>query len=127
MIEYKPKPIGSKLGILGGGQLGRMLSLAAANLGYKTHVFDTLTDCPGMQVSDESTVADFSNIEALEKFALSCDVVTYEFENIPLLVAEKIALKVPLVPGVMPLAISQDRLNEKEFLFKNSISVAPFF
>ena len=123
----KPRPIGSTLGILGGGQLGRMVSLAAARLGYKTHVYDAIKGSPGMQVSDRSTVADFFNTDALEKFSLSCDVVTYEFENIPLSAAEKIASSVPLIPSVMALAISQDRFKEKEFLFNNNISVAPYF
>ena len=78
-----PLPAGSTIGILGGGQLGRMLSLAASRLGLLTHVFDPSTGSPASQVSQQVTNASYYDADALRKFGQSVDIVTYEFENIP--------------------------------------------
>ena len=94
-----PLPPGSVIGILGGGQLGRMIALAAAELGYRCHVFTPEADAPAAQVTDRATVADWQDAAALAAFAAACDVVTYEFENIPARTAELVARRVPLRPG----------------------------
>ena len=110
-----PLPPGATIGILGGGQLGRMSALAAARLGYRCHVFSPEPDGPGMQVAAAATVAPYEDAEALAEFADAVDVVTFEFENVP---AETLAAIEPLVPcrpGVEVLRICQDRLREKDF------------
>ena len=114
-------PPGSKIGILGGGQLGRMTALAAAALGYKCHIFSPEKDAPAAHVADAATVADYTDRKALAKFAASVDVVTYEFENIPFEPVAEIAKKVPVRPSPTVLQISQDRLREKDFV--NSVGV----
>ncbi|MBF0563213.1 MAG: 5-(carboxyamino)imidazole ribonucleotide synthase, partial [Alphaproteobacteria bacterium] len=78
-----PLPPGSVIGILGGGQLGRMTALAAARLGYRCHVYSPEAGSPAAQVSDASTIADYTDADALRRFAASVDVVTFEFENVP--------------------------------------------
>src|SRR5512134_532544 len=111
-----PLPPGSVIGILGGGQLGRMTALAAARFGYRCHIFSQEDDAPASQVSWRTTVADWRNDEALAEFAASCDVVTYEFENIPAVAAASVARHAPLRPGADVLATCQDRITEKRFL-----------
>ena len=107
-------PPGSTIGIVGGGQLGRMLSAAAAQLGYKCHILDPHEDPPAAQVSAHFTRADDDNAEALREFARSVDVATYEFENLP--VAPLEALGDKLRPSTRSLAIAQDRAKEKAFI-----------
>lgn len=109
------------VGILGGGQLGRMSALAGARLGIKSHIYCPETDCPASQVTDLFTNSEYSNEQALEKFARSVDVITYEFENIPLETVDFLAKFKPVHPGRRLLEISQDRINEKFFL--NSIGI----
>ncbi|MHB1110256.1 MAG: 5-(carboxyamino)imidazole ribonucleotide synthase [Devosia sp.] len=121
-----PLPQGSTIGILGGGQLGRMLALAAARLGMKTHVFCPDPQSPAFDVTPRKTVAAYDDEAALEAFAAAVDVVTYEFENVPAWTAEFLAERKPLRPGANALAITQDRLAEKAFLSVNRIAVAPF-
>ncbi len=113
---------GATIGILGGGQLGRMTALAAARLGYRCHVFTPERDSPAAQVSAQTTVAAYDDRAALIRFARAVDVVTYEFENIPAEPVEFLAGTVPVRPKPGILAICQDRLREKDFL--NSIGVA---
>jgi 5-(carboxyamino)imidazole ribonucleotide synthase len=107
---------GSTIGILGGGQLGRMTALAAARLGYRCHVFTNEHDSPAEQVCSAATVADFSDREALERFAGTIDIATIEFENIPAESVRWISLSTPVLPQPEILEIAQDRLREKDFL-----------
>ena len=121
-----PLPPGGTIGILGGGQLGRMSALAAARLGYRCHVFAPEADSPGMQVVAAATVAPYEDAAALARFAAAVDVVTFEFENVP---AETLATLAPLAPcrpGVEVLRICQDRLAEKAFLESAGVPVAPW-
>jgi 5-(carboxyamino)imidazole ribonucleotide synthase len=122
----EPLPPGSVIGILGGGQLGRMLALAAARLGMKTHIYCPDPQSPAFDVTPRRTVAAYEDETALAAFAAAVDVVTYEFENVPLATAEFLAGKKPLRPGAKALGIAQDRLAEKTFLTVNRIPVAPF-
>lgn len=121
-----PLPLGSIVGILGGGQLGRMLSLAAARLGMKTHIYCPDPDSPAFDVTPRKTVAAYDDEAALQAFAEAVDVITYEFENVPAATAEFLARLKPLRPGARALAVAQDRLSEKAFLSINRIPVAPF-
>ncbi|QNM82034.1 5-(carboxyamino)imidazole ribonucleotide synthase [Sphingomonas sabuli] len=107
-------PPGSTIGIIGGGQLGKMIAVAAAQLGYRCHVFEPGAAPCAADVAAEFTRADYSDIEALRAFADSVDVATYEFENVPAASLEVIAAK--LRPGVASLQIGQDRGREKEFI-----------
>jgi len=119
-------PPGSTIGILGGGQLGRMLALAAARLGYHCHIFAPEADPPAAEVSARFTRADYSDAVAMAAFAKSCAVVTYEFENIPFDPVAAIAGLVPVRPGTEALRISQDRLFEKDFCNSRQIGTAPY-
>jgi 5-(carboxyamino)imidazole ribonucleotide synthase len=117
---------GATIGVLGGGQLGRMLSLAASRLGMKTHIYCPDPDSPAFEVTPHKTVAGYDDEAALEAFAGSVDVVTYEFENVPVETAGIIARHAPVRPGPKALEISQDRLAEKRFLKRAGIPVAPY-
>lgn len=121
-----PLPPGSTIGILGGGQLGRMLSVAASRLGLKTHIYDPGAEPPAGEVAHRVTTAPFEDTEALAAFAEAVDVVTYEFENIPTEALDAIEAVRPIRPGRQALATSQDRLTEKRFLQELGLSVAPF-
>tara|TARA_R110002124_G_scaffold114535_12_gene269283 strand:- start:20828 stop:21883 length:1056 start_codon:yes stop_codon:yes gene_type:complete len=112
------------IGILGGGQLGRMLSLAASRLGMRTHIFCPDPDSPAFEVTPHKTMAAYDDLAALAAFADAVDVITYEFENVPAATAEFLAARKPLRPGANALAISQDRLAEKTFLASKNIPVA---
>lgn len=111
----KPLPPGSTIGILGGGQLGRMTALAAARLGYRSHVFSPEKGGPAHQVTAYETVAAYEDEAALDRFAGSVDVVTLEFENVPVSALERLARKVPVRPGAKVLSTCQNRLAEKDF------------
>ena len=126
MASDRALPPGSTIGILGGGQLGRMLALAAARLGFKTHIYCPDAQSPAFEVTPNRTVAAYDDEQALAIFASRVDVVTYEFENVPARTAKFLAELKPLRPGVNALAIAQDRLAEKAFLTVNRIAVAPF-
>jgi 5-(carboxyamino)imidazole ribonucleotide synthase len=117
---------GSTIGILGGGQLGRMLALAAARLGFKCHIFSPSPDSPAFDVVHRATAADYTDTEALDRFAADVDVVTYEFENVPAETAIFLAARVPVLPDPKILAITQDRLAEKNFVTGLGIATAPF-
>lgn len=119
-------PPGATIGILGGGQLGRMMAIAAAQLGYKCHVYCPEENNPTEQVCAQATHAAYEDLDALEKFANTVDVVTYEFENIPVSTVEKITESTSVFPSSTVLQICQDRLTEKTFLNELGIETAPF-
>ncbi len=117
---------GATIGILGGGQLGRMLSVAAARLGFKTHIFEPGANPPAGQVADRVTTAAYDDAVALQAFADSVDVITYEFENIPTEALDLLEAHRPIRPGREALRVSQDRLTEKAFLQELGLKTAPF-
>ena len=119
-------PTGSTIGILGGGQLGRMLSVAASRLGFKTCVFEPGGDCPASHVANYHFKAGYDDTQALKAFAASVDVITYEFENVPTAALDLLEDAAPIRPNRASLATSQDRLTEKAFLQELGLSVAPF-
>ena len=119
-------PAGSTIGILGGGQLGRMLSVAASRLGFKTHIFEPGSNPPAADVAHALTTAPYDDHAALTAFAKSCDIVTFEFENIPTAALDVIEAHATIRPGREALRISQDRLTEKMFLQDLGLRVAPF-
>lgn len=121
-----PLPVGATIGILGGGQLGRMLSVAAARLGLKTHIFEPGTNAPAGDVAHRVTTASYEDAEALTAFGQSVDVITYEFENIPTSALDLLETLAPIHPGRRALATSQDRLVEKAFLQELGLQTAPF-
>ncbi|MCB8948459.1 MAG: 5-(carboxyamino)imidazole ribonucleotide synthase [Ardenticatenaceae bacterium] len=117
---------GATIGILGSGQLGRMLALAARPFGYRIHVFSPEANSPTGQVADREFVAAYDDLDAVRDFAHSVDVVTYEFENVPLATAEACAAIVPLRPGAQALRVAQNRLREKTFFADNGLPTVPF-
>jgi len=117
-------PPGSTIGILGGGQLGRMMALAAARFGYECHIFDPHYRPCAAEVSKHFTRAAFDDEEALRRFADECDVVTYEFENVP--VEPLAVLGSKLKPGTRSLEMAQDRAVEKRFLDQCGARIAPW-
>lgn len=117
---------GATIGILGGGQLARMLCMAAARLGYKTIIYEPDANASARQVANDHCVAAFSDAASLETFARRCDVITYEFENVPVAAAKIIDAITPVKPGVNALEVAQDRLVEKTFLNGAGIVTAPF-
>lgn len=117
---------GATIGILGGGQLGRMLSVAAARLGFRTHVFDPGANPPAGHVADQVTTAAYDDLTALRAFAEAVDVVTYEFENIPAEALDALDAIRPIRPNRRALAVSQDRILEKDFLTGLGLTVAPY-
>jgi 5-(carboxyamino)imidazole ribonucleotide synthase len=119
-------PPGATIGILGGGQLGRMLALAAAEYGLKAHVYTPEADSPAFEVAAHRTCAPYEDEAALIRFAKACDVVTYEFENVPRRTAEIVGSFAPLFPDSDALATTQDRLSEKTFVAGLGIATAPF-
>jgi 5-(carboxyamino)imidazole ribonucleotide synthase len=114
------------IGILGGGQLGRMLALAAARLGFKCHVFAPSPDAPAFDVVHRVTCADYADTQALDRFAADVDVVTYEFENVPAETATFLSARVAVLPDPQVLATTQDRLAEKNFVAGLGIGTAPY-
>lgn len=114
------------IGILGGGQLGRMLSVAASRLGLKTHIYDPGANPPAAHVANALTTAAYDDHAALVAFAQSVDVITYEFENIPTSALDLLETLRPIHPGRRALATSQDRLTEKTFLQSLGLQTAPF-
>ena len=121
-----PLPQGACIGILGGGQLGRMLTVAASRLGLKAHIFEPGANTPAGQVAHQVTTASYEDEAALRRFAQSVDVITYEFENIPTSALDILEQIRPIHPGRRALAKSQDRLSEKEFLTGLGLKVAPY-
>jgi 5-(carboxyamino)imidazole ribonucleotide synthase len=121
----KALPPGSTIGILGGGQLGRMLAMAAARLGLKCHIYSDVPG-PAFDVVAHSTIGPFEDTSRIAEFARGVDVVTYEFENVPLAAAAAAGQAAPVRPGPKALAVAQDRLEEKRFVSSLGIPVAPF-
>ena len=120
-----PSPVRC-IGILGGGQLGRMLSVAAARLGLRAHIYDPAPDAPAGDVAHAVTTAAWDDAPALRRFAAAVDVITYEFENIPAATLDLLAGLRPVRPGLRALQVSQDRLDEKRFLRGLGLRTAPF-
>lgn len=116
MAEHTPLAPGAVIGILGGGQLGRMLSVAAGRLGYRCHILDPAPDAPAGQMAERLFTADWCDSGVLAEFAAGVDVITYEFENIPTATLDQLEGMRPIRPGRRALAISQDRVLEKTFL-----------
>ncbi len=117
---------GATIGILGGGQLGRMLAMAAAELGLRTHIFSPDPQSPAFEVAGARTLAPYEDEAALVRFAGAVDVVTYEFENVPARTAAVLAAIRPVRPNPGALETSQDRLVEKQFLNGLGIATAPY-
>jgi 5-(carboxyamino)imidazole ribonucleotide synthase len=117
---------GCTLGILGGGQLGRMIAMAAAQLGLKTHIYAPDENSPAFEVATEFTIAAYEDEANLVRFAKAVDVVTYEFENVPSETAATLSAHAKLAPNAQALAVSQDRFLEKSFIAGLGIAVAPF-
>lgn len=126
LSRTSPLPPGSVIGIIGGGQLGRMTALAAARLGYRTHVLCPEPDSPCAQVTDRHSWTSYDDHAALAHFAKSVDVVTLEFENVPCETIRVLQQWVPARPSADVLAICQDRLLEKRFIAAAGIAVPPF-
>ncbi len=117
---------GGTIGILGGGQLARMMALAGARLGLRTHVFSPVADDPAFEVCAARTLADFLDEDALAAFAEAVDVVTYEFENVPARTAQVLEAHRPVRPNPKVLALTQDRLIEKQFVRGLGVATADF-
>ncbi len=117
---------GAVIGILGGGQLGRMMAVAAAELGLKCHIFCPDPESPAFDVSAAATIAAYDDHDALRRFAGAVDAITYEFENIPTSALDILEKLRPIRPNRRTLAVSQDRLVEKAFLSEHGLKTAPF-
>ena len=117
---------GKTIGIIGGGQSGRMIALAAKRMGYDVGILYPNKDCPAAQVADWEIVANCNDQEALMDFAMKCDVITYEFENVDADKMEALNKTVAVPQGSEFLAISQDRIVEKAYLEMNNINIAPY-
>ncbi|MBB4254547.1 5-(carboxyamino)imidazole ribonucleotide synthase [Rhizobium sp. BK008] len=114
------------IGIIGGGQLGRMLAIAAARLNFRTVILEPQADCPAAQLANRQITAAYDDPAALAELADICDVVTYEFENVPVAAAETLSASVSVYPPPKALEAAQDRLVEKRFLNGCGISTARF-
>ncbi len=125
-VEHRPLPPGATIGILGGGQLGRMLAMAAARIGLKCCIYSPAGDNPAFDVAAAHAEGTWSDAAALARFAARCDVVTYEFENVPAAAIAAIEGRCAAFPPARALEISQDRLTEKRFLNDLGIATAPF-
>lgn len=119
-------PPGATIGILGGGQLGRMLSVAAARLGYRTHIYEPAANPPAADVAHATTTAPYEDHAALAAFADAVDVITYEFENVPTAALDLLEARRPIRPNRRALATSQDRIAEKDFLSGLGLQTAPY-
>lgn len=126
MTKARGFPPGSTIGVMGGGQLGRMFAVAARRMGYRVHIFSPEKNGPAAQLADFSTVADYQNEAAVVKFARAIDVLTFEFENIPAQTIEWAARERIVRPRGEVLHIAQNRMREKEFLAEAGLPVAPF-
>ncbi|TPE51508.1 5-(carboxyamino)imidazole ribonucleotide synthase [Amaricoccus solimangrovi] len=119
-------PIGSRIGILGGGQLGRMLAVAAGRLGMEVEIFEPASEPCAAQVATRVTRASYEDVGALRDFAARIDVATYEFENVPIGAVRVLGDLVPVRPGMRALEVSQDRIIEKDFLSGIGLATAPY-
>ncbi len=124
---HLPLPPHSVIGIMGGGQLGRMLALEAARMGYRTHVFSPVAECPASFVTDSTTIAQYTDEHALQAFAQSVDVVTVEFENIPASTMAYLDMHAAaLYPTPSLFTLCQHRVREKDFIRSCGIATAPY-
>ena len=121
-----PLPAGAWLGLLGGGQLGRMFCFAAQSLGYRVCVLDPGADSPAGSVADRHLRADYLDAAALDELALRCGAATTEFENVPAQALERLARDIVVAPRARAVAIAQDRIAEKAFVVQAGIEVAPY-
>jgi len=127
MAAPLPLPPGSTLGILGGGQLGRMLAQAAARLGFDVAILERETDAPAGRVAAHAIVGAYDDPAALKALADLADIITFEFENVPAASVEALmALGVEVAPGPQALAVAQDRVDEKSFLNANGVATVAF-
>jgi 5-(carboxyamino)imidazole ribonucleotide synthase len=117
---------GSTIGVLGGGQLGRMFAMAARRLGYRVHTFAPEHDTPTGQIADVEVVARYDDVDAVREFAKRVDVVTFEFENVSAEAAEAAEQHAIVRPNGRALAITQHRIREKTFLAEHGLPVTPF-
>jgi 5-(carboxyamino)imidazole ribonucleotide synthase len=117
---------GSTIGVLGSGQLGRMFAIAARRMGYRVHTFSPETDTPTGQVADVEVQASYEDLDAVRQFTRHVDVVTFEFENIPVTTVDAVAERVAVRPSGAVLHTSQHRLREKTFLARSGFPVTPF-
>ena len=117
---------GSTLGMLGGGQLGRMFTIAARTMGYEVIVLDPDKESPAGKLATTHICADYADQAALEQIAKSCDAITTEFENVPASTLETLSKTKPVRPGAKAISIAQDRIQEKNFLKDNGFYTAPF-
>jgi len=124
--EQKSIPPGGVVGILGGGQLGRMLAIAARRMGYRVHAYEPQPDCPAGQICDVEVNAPYTDSAALEKFARETDVISFEFENIPRTALNTVSELKPVRPRGEALHICQNREREKNFLRSQGFPCAPF-
>jgi len=115
------------VGIIGGGQLGRMLAMAAGRLNFQTLVLDPQANCPAAQFCVAQIIAAYDDTKALERLARECDVITYEFENVPVKAAHFLETQTSIFPPSTALEISQDRLSEKQFFGQCAIPTAPYW
>lgn len=120
-------PPGSTIGVLGSGQLGRMFTIAARRLGYRVHVLSPDEDTPTGQVADVEIEASYEDLETVSQFARAVDVVTFEFENVPVETIQAVEREVPVYPNGQVLYITQNRLREKSFLRASDLPVTPFY
>ena len=125
-MNRRPISPGKTIGILGGGQLGRMFAIAARRMGYRVHALDPAPDCPTGQVADVEWSAPYDDVDTALRFAAAVDVVTFEFENIPYETLRAVAEKVPVFPAPLVLDTTRHRLREKTFLSTHGFPVAPF-
>jgi 5-(carboxyamino)imidazole ribonucleotide synthase len=123
--DTAPLPPRSVIGILGSGQLGKMLVQAASRLGFRTHVYADDSG-PALDIAGAHSIGGYTALARLDEFADAVDVVTYEFENVPVEAARHLARRVPVRPGPKALAVAQDRIAEKTFISGLGIPVAPF-
>jgi len=125
-LGHEALPPGAVIGIIGGGQLGRMSAMAAARLGFRTLILTPEADSPASQVANETTLAAYDDLDALRGFAARCDVVTFEFENISAAALEALDTQHKVRPGPGILRVSQDRIAEKSFLNASGAATAPW-
>ncbi|MEO1238826.1 MAG: 5-(carboxyamino)imidazole ribonucleotide synthase [Pseudomonadota bacterium] len=124
MVEALPP--GSVIGILGGGQLGRMLAVAASRLGLRCHIYDPAATCPAGDIAHSITTGAWDETGALAAFAAACDVVTFEFENVPAASLDAVEANAPVFPPRGALAVSQDRLSEKDLITGLGLKTADY-
>lgn len=125
-MSQAPLAPGSVIGILGGGQLGRMLAVAGAELGFDIHVYEPEPDCPAARVAARSYAAPWDDAGAVQAFAERCDAITFEFENVPVETVAIASRVSELRPGARSLELTQDRVVEKTFINEAGVATVPF-